>query len=248
MAKGFYIGSEVALKGRKMFVGRRRSIMGLELEQSRYEEKFDASQYFAAWQMGPVDTEKGVLLEPDMNKLYASNIISSPGTFIGWWLDGGGDIYYQFHSVKREYFTPNSHMFLVSRYRLTVTRSETARRVVKGYIGDEKGIAHLFYSGGEVEYYGRAQDLSAARTKGAAASNNSYAIYGGGSGAPSAVDAYSRTLTRVSAEALADGRYSLAAAAVGGTVLFAGGRNGDGATSSVEGYDADLSKVSCEGL
>lgn len=248
MAKGFYIGGGAALKGRKMFVGRRKTVMGLELEQSRYEEKFDASQYFAAWQMGPVDTQRGVLLEPDMNKLYADNIISSPGDFVGWWLEGAGDIYYQFHSVEREYFTSNSHIFLVSRYRLTVTRSETARRVVKGYIGDENGVASLFYSGGEVEYYGRAQDLSAARTKGAAASNRSYAVYGGGLGAPSAVDAYGRTLTRVSAEPLAEGRYSLAAAAVGDVLLFAGGRNDGGASGSVEGYDSDLSKVSCEGL
>ena len=76
MAKKFYFGDGLARRGRQIYIGKQKTLYSLELVEERYEEKFDASQYFAAWQMGPVDTEKGVLLEPDMNKLYA-DIVSS---------------------------------------------------------------------------------------------------------------------------------------------------------------------------
>lgn len=122
-----------------------------------------------------------------------------------------------------------------------------ARKVRKGYIG-VGGVARPFFTGGELAYYGTATALSVAVVDGAAASNDSYAIFAGGSssdGVSSSVTAYNKNLTKVTATSLSDARKYLAAARVGNTnyVLFAGGSDGDAnAKDVVDAYDGSLTR------
>ena len=98
-----------------------------------------------------------------------------------------------------------------------------ARKVKKAYIG-VGGVARIFWSGGELAYYGTATALSSGRTYHAAATVGNYALFGGGysysSGYMTTVDAYSASLIRSTPTALSEARYDLAGVAVGELCLI----------------------------
>lgn len=108
------------------------------------------------------------------------------------------------------------------------------------------GVARPCWAGGELVYYGTITPLSYARYSLAAASNGSYAMFGGGRPDSAAVgsgyvDAYDSTLTRKSPSTSFGGAtQSHAAANVGTYVLFGGGRRSNSYPSTVYAYDRAL--------
>ena len=78
-------------------------------------------------------------------------------------------------------------------------------------------------------YYGRAPQLSAARTRISTTTVGNYALFGGGLGSGNAdfstVDAYDTSLTRTTPTALSVARSYFAATTVGNYALFGGGRD-----------------------
>ena len=129
-----------------------------------------------------------------------------------------------------------------------------ARKVKKMYIG-VGGKARLCYSA-ELERYGMAAALSAARDSMRAATVGKCALFAGGYsrsvfgyGVSSSVDAYDTSLTKSTPTELSCKRCGHAAASVGGYALFAGGASSyniifgyDDIVSSVDAYDASLTR------
>ncbi len=103
-----------------------------------------------------------------------------------------------------------------------------------------------------IEYWGRAEELSSARTHLAATTVGDYALFGGGShsnsgGAAFYVDAYNHELTHSVPEPLESSRLALSAAHVGKYALFAGGvkyygSDGAGITDMVDAYNEELTR------
>lgn len=124
-----------------------------------------------------------------------------------------------------------------------------ARRIKKAYIGIG-GIARPWFTGGELAYYGKATNLSAARYWFDATTVGDYALFGGGStGSDSAVvDAYTKSLTRSTPTVLSLARYGLTAVTVGDYGLFCGGiysgTSGTSVTGTVDAYDKSLTRSS----
>ena len=121
-----------------------------------------------------------------------------------------------------------------------------ARRIKKVYIG-VGSVARPCWSGGEPTYYGAITSLSASRAHHAATTVGDYALFGGGRNIAlqSGVDAYSPSLTRMSATNLSTARQKLTAATVGEHALVAGGSNLAAIKyATVDGYDSSLTKVS----
>ena len=129
-----------------------------------------------------------------------------------------------------------------------------ARKVKKMYIG-VGGKARLCYSA-ELERYGMAAALSAARDSMRAATVGKCALFAGGYSrsvfgysVSSSVDAYNTSLTKSTPTELSCKRCGHAAASVGGYALFAGGASSynilfgyDDIVSSVDAYDASLTR------
>lgn len=129
-----------------------------------------------------------------------------------------------------------------------------ARKVKKMYIG-VGGKARLCYSA-ELERYGMAAALSAARDSMRAATVGKCALFAGGYGrsifghsVSSSVDAYNTSLTKSTPTELSCKRCGHAAASVGGYALFVGGASSynlifgyDDIVSSVDAYDASLTR------
>ena len=129
-----------------------------------------------------------------------------------------------------------------------------ARKVKKMYIG-VGGKARLCYSA-ELERYGMAAALSAARDSMRAATVGKCALFAGGYSrsvygyiVSSSVDAYNTSLTKSTPTELSCKRCGHAAASVGGYALFAGGASSynllgyyDGLVGSVDAYNASLTR------
>ena len=129
-----------------------------------------------------------------------------------------------------------------------------ARKVKKMYIG-VGGKARLCYSA-ELERYGMAAALSAARDSMRAATVGKCALFAGGYSRSvfgysvgSSVDAYNTSLTKSTPTELSCKRCGHAAASVGGYALFAGGASSynllgyyDGLVGSVDAYNASLTR------
>ena len=128
-----------------------------------------------------------------------------------------------------------------------------ARKVKKMYIG-VGGKARLCYSA-ELERYGIAAALSAARDSMRAATVGKCALFAGGYSrsvfgysVSSSVDAYNTSLTKSTPTELSCQRCGHAAASVGGYALFAGGASSYNIlgyydlVSSVDAYDASLTR------
>jgi len=109
-----------------------------------------------------------------------------------------------------------------------------AKKIKKAYIG-VNGVAKLFYilSG---SYDVLTSGLSTGRANAKAVALDNYVLFAGGSsnrssGASAVVDAYDKSLTRVSINPLSQARTNLASARVGDYALFAGGNNATTTTS-----------------
>ena len=123
----------------------------------------------------------------------------------------------------------------------------TARKVKKMYIGDSSGKARLCYSA-ELEKYGMAAALSAARYDVRTATVGNYALFAGGLKpglfSVKTVDAYNTSLTKSTPAELPWERGYHASAAIGGYALFAGGEerttSGSQFMRSTDVYNASL--------
>jgi hypothetical protein len=132
-----------------------------------------------------------------------------------------------------------------------------ARKIKKAYIGIG-GVARPCFTGGELAYWGKATDLRTAATLAASASTKNeyseYAFFGGGYVVTvgtylSTVNAYDKSLTRLSPEDISPARYNHAATAVGYYALFGGGETSDGYYSAkMNAIDDYLEFVSCDDL
>lgn len=122
-----------------------------------------------------------------------------------------------------------------------------ARKVKKAYVG-VGGIARIFWSGGELAYYGTADPLSSARFSMGAATVGGHLLFAGGgienNVTYNTVDAYDSSLTQSALTPLTMDRAAPAAAVVGDYALFAGGSSHDyGIQLIVDAYDSSLTKT-----
>ena len=124
-----------------------------------------------------------------------------------------------------------------------------ARKVKKAYIG-VGGKARLFWSGGEISYYGVADPLEEACVIGGATSVGNYALFVGGayqSKADSSKScAYSTSLTRQSIENAYNSGIERGAARAGNYAIFAGGIANnftDSIHDDITAYDSSLSRM-----
>ena len=83
-------------------------------------------------------------------------------------------------------------------------------------------------------------ELSEARYGLAATTVGNYALFGGGNGSSTVVDAYDQNLTRSTPTALSQARRWLAATSVGNYALFGGGYGGNTYHATVDAYDTSL--------
>lgn len=102
--------------------------------------------------------------------------------------------------------------------RMYIGVNNVARKVKKGYIG-VNGIARLFYSWGDLSYYGVVTSLGGLATRPATASPGSYALITGGWDSD-AVYAYSKSLTKSYPTKLSATGSARVGASVGGYSLF----------------------------
>ena len=115
-----------------------------------------------------------------------------------------------------------------------------SRKIKKAYIGIG-GVARPCFSGGELAYYGTITPLSTARFDLAFAKNNNCLIFVGGNisgtnGTPSeAVDAYNKSLVKISTSNLTYPRTLMAGTKIGSRALFGGGSN-NGSDTRTEVY------------
>ena len=117
-----------------------------------------------------------------------------------------------------------------------------ARQIKKAYIG-VGGIARPCF-GGELAYYGTITPLSTARGSLVGTSIGDYALFGGGTGYSSVVDAYSTSLVRTIPTALSRGRKDLNATnndsyGIFGTGIISGGT----IPTNVDAYSASLTRT-----
>lgn len=134
--------------------------------------------------------------------------------------------------------------------KMYVGVSGKARKIKKAYIG-VAGKARLFFSSGELSYYGTATPLSSARDELAGASAGGvYAVFAGGyvgyGYGVDTVDAYNAALTRVDAPSLASGMRESCSATTNDYAIFTGGmrdNNTDSAQGAVSAYNASLTKT-----
>jgi len=122
-----------------------------------------------------------------------------------------------------------------------------ARKVKKAYIG-VGGVARLFWSGGELAYYGTATALSTARYSFGVAAVGNYALIAGGSNSSylDSVEAYDKNLTKSAPSVLSSPRASLRGASVGEYALFYTGIGPDGDfanTRNLDAYNASLTRT-----
>ena len=124
-----------------------------------------------------------------------------------------------------------------------------ARKVKKAYVG-VNGVARLFFSSGELRYYGTVAGLSVARSSLAAAAVGDYALFGGGynpyNNPGPVVDVYQKSLVKSTSVSLFTKKYDLAAATVGNYALFASGKNTN-AYFTVEAFNASLVRSDAPG-
>lgn len=129
-----------------------------------------------------------------------------------------------------------------------------ARKIKKMWIGIADK-ARLFFSGGELSYYGTVEAKYWAR--GAGASNSNYALFAGGYGMTSTtVTAYNSTLTMSTPTTLAMNVKYLGGTSVGNYALFGGGisevsYNGSTYTvqsAEVNAYDTSLTRTQPDDL
>lgn len=132
---------------------------------------------------------------------------------------------------------------------------EVARKIRRAYVGVE-GVARLWWSGGELSYFGPVTKLSVGRYGISATSNGKYAVFAGGkycttlsNGDTSrpdqtTVDAYDASLTRKTATELSVARSYIGAAAAQDIAIFAGGNNSDSGKTTVDAYDTELTRLS----
>ncbi len=121
-----------------------------------------------------------------------------------------------------------------------------ARKVRKTYIGID-GIARLIYIAG-MSKTNSAPALTDSTYSVGAASNKGYAIFAGGAGAVTSVNAYNNLLTKVIPAALIIGRYAISGTTVGDYAIFGGGYDGNVLYAHVEAYSSSLIKVIPTGL
>lgn len=150
------------------------------------------------------------------------------------------------------YANAGTDSFIVGATTGSSFNTGTARKVRKGYIG-VGGVARLFWSGGELAYYGTATNLSVARQHIASTTVGNRALFAGGSSgnnhlsnALTTVDAYDKTLTRTVPTELSTARTGLAATTIGNFALFGGGCNGTSTSKTyniVEAYDQNLTRT-----
>lgn len=125
-----------------------------------------------------------------------------------------------------------------------------ARKVKKGYIG-VNGVARPFWTGGEVEYYGKATALSASTENLAGVSVGNYALFGGGqtsSGDVNVVTSYSNLLVKGIPSAL---NWSVRLPSAARTPSYAligyGNESTSGHANILSAYNASLTKSSAGG-
>ena len=116
-----------------------------------------------------------------------------------------------------------------------------ARKVKKGYIG-VGGKARLFWSGGELAYYGKAPNLRYARYRICGGYIGDYALLAAGyrNYNDSGVDAYNRSLTASYPENSSVRGYDVSSATFNGRAFFT---PGDIGSSYITSYDASLVKA-----
>lgn len=138
--------------------------------------------------------------------------------------------------------------------KIYVGVDDIARKVKKGYCG-VGGVARLFYSAGEVGYYGTTTStLGYAVIKHAGASNPKYALFAGGCksntvNVRSAVYAYNSSLTRSSpSSGLSSIRHSQTGGSIGNYALFVCGTNGTSYYRDVHAYDTSLTEANVTSL
>ena len=136
--------------------------------------------------------------------------------------------------------------------KMYVGVSGKARKIKKAYIG-VAGKARLFFSSGELSYYGTATPLSSARSELAGASAGGvYAVFAGGHLATGStygvatVDAYNAALTRVDATDLSAASRQLQSATTNNYAMFTGGtldNNTDTARGTLAAYNSSLTQT-----
>lgn len=136
--------------------------------------------------------------------------------------------------------------------KMYVGVSGKARKIKKAYIG-VAGKARLFFSSGELSYYGTTTPLSSARDELAGASAGGvYAVFAGGHLGTGGwygvetVDAYNAALTRVDAPALGTQRRRMESATTNSYAMFTGGTldgNTANAGSSLLAYNSSLTQT-----
>lgn len=128
-----------------------------------------------------------------------------------------------------------------------ITAPDSLYHKLRGAYITVGGIYRPFWSIGPT-YYGKGEDMGAARCRLAATSVGGCALFGGGFGSNSPLsrmDAYdAEFIRREDVDAMRAARQDLAAATVGERALFAGGRQTNNSTASgvnnVDAYDAAL--------
>lgn len=130
--------------------------------------------------------------------------------------------------------------------KIYVGVSGKARKVKKGYIG-VGGKARLFFSGGELAYYGTITSLYHEIEYHAAASTGNYALFGGGYYSNSArnyVDAYNESLTKSNPTSLSTSRYYFSGTSIGDYALFGPGERSSSSESRyVDAYNKSLTRT-----
>lgn len=137
--------------------------------------------------------------------------------------------------------------------KMYMGRGNVARRAKKSYIGIG-GVARPYFSGGELTYYGKISGLYNTAEGLAATSNNTYALFAGGSyyngstAYVSDVTAYNKSLVKtVLQSSLYSARQSIAATTLNDYAFFAGGYNGS-YKDYVDVYDSSLTRKSATSL
>lgn len=127
-----------------------------------------------------------------------------------------------------------------------------ARKVKKAYIG-VNGVARLFFTGGELAYYGTDSLYNSPAESSAYANTPKHAIFhsgfGPGSDPVDFMTAFDATLVKTGKRI--NGRYSNAGGCIGKIAIFAGGResaSSSNVTSATEAFDETLTSLDCPNL
>lgn len=132
-------------------------------------------------------------------------------------------------------------------------RGNVARRAKKSYIGIG-GVARPYFNGEELTYYGEISGLYSTAEGLAATSNNTYALFAGGSyyngstAYVSNVTAYDKSLVKTApSSTLYSARYNIAATTLDDYAFFAGGYGGS-YKPYIDVYDSSLTRKSATDL